>query len=111
MGRDKGFVKSSIAMKLSILTAVVIAIALTGCASNQSAEDKAKQCAQFSAIYDAYVLAREHGNPSESEVTAAQVAAIFLRLHCGYTTPPATRGGPPGNEDANRVPILVPPRS
>jgi hypothetical protein len=95
--------------KTLALAVGTIAIFGAGCASTP--EQDAKQCAYYTAIYEAYLVARETGNPSEAEVTAARVAGIFLKLHCARVqmpSTPATRGGPtPADADENGVPILV----
>ena len=101
--------KTTQTLALAVAAAGTFAILGAGCASTP--EQDAKQCAYYTAIYEAYLVARETGNPSEAEVTAARVAGVFLKLHCARVqmpSTPATRGGPaPADADENGVPILV----
>lgn len=105
---------------LSILTlAAALAsgpVLVTGCATNNP-EQKQQQCSAFAAVYEAYLLMRQEGKkPSEAEVIAASAAAVFLRVNCNWTPPPATRAieegrAPSSSADSNGVPILIPPAS
>jgi hypothetical protein len=67
-----------------------------------------KRCAQYSAIYEAYLASTQIGRPiSSEEAMGAAAAAIFLRMHCGWA-PAVTRSGG-GMVDENGVPIITKP--
>jgi hypothetical protein len=87
-----------------IISALAILALLTGCATTEPA----KNCATYSAIYEAYLASTQIGRPiSSEEAMGAAAAAIFLRMHCGWA-PAVTRSGG-GMVDANGVPIIVAP--
>jgi uncharacterized protein YceK len=97
-----------------LLALAFAAVLISGCASTSTnPEAHAKQCQYYTAIYEAYVLARENGNASEAEILSAKVASVFLTIHCGYVVPGApagTKGVSQAPLDQNMVPIIDAPK-
>lgn len=92
-------------MKRSLLLLVAAAAVLVGCASQPGSDDP---CERYVAAYQLYQASLASGRvPSKDEVQAAQAAAAYLQLRCGWTAP-AARGFTV--EDGYGVPILTAPR-
>jgi len=78
------------------LTAIILSVIIIGCSSttqNQQTCDNAKK------LYEAYQASLLVRQPSADEVKAAQVAASFLTLYCGWNTSREL--------DINGVPIIA----
>lgn len=87
-----------------LLLIPILAALLAGCAS-QSGSDS-DPCERYVAAYQLYQASTAGGRvPSKDEVQAAQAAAAYLQLRCGWTAP-AARGF--RVEDAYGVPIIRP---
>jgi hypothetical protein len=88
-----------------IISIIAIALYAVGC---KTVDTPAERCATYSAIYEAYLASTQIGRPvSSEEAMGAAAAAIFLRMHCGWT-PAVTRSGG-GMVDGNGVPIIYQP--
>jgi predicted cobalt transporter CbtA len=66
-----------------IISALAIIALLTGCATTEQQE---KNCENQILAYETYraILAAGDRQPSEAEITGAAVAAVYLRLNCGW---------------------------
>ena len=90
-------------MKRLLLLPIVAAL-LAGCAS-QSGSDS-DPCEKYVAAYQLYMSSTAGGRvPSKDEIQAAQAAAAYLQLRCGWTAP-AARGF--RVVDAHGVPVITP---
>lgn len=78
-------------MKKTTIIALTAAIAVTlaGCQGNwdgthYSKPSKAERCAFYAAAYATYEAVSATRKPSKDEVVAANAAAAFLSLYCGW---------------------------
>jgi len=102
-----------------ILLCIAI-ISLVGCSTTStSIPDKTARCENYESIYTLYLSTVATRPVSKEESAAAAVAAIFLRMYCGWTGPAVTNTGFARSAvvnpystpivDGNNVEILVKP--
>jgi len=77
------------------ITSIILAALLVGCGTTRD-----KRCQTYRATYELYRTASLTRKPTETELDAANAAAVFLTLYCGWTK---TRG-----VDQHGVPVVVP---
>lgn len=77
------------------IASLILAALLVGCGTTQD-----QRCQTYRVTYELYRTASLTRKPSETELDAANAAAVFLTVYCGWIKTKAV--------DINGVPVVVP---
>lgn len=78
------------------LVAIILSVIVIGCSNTPQSQ---QTCDNAKKLYEAYQTSLLVRQPSTDEIKAAQVAASFLTLYCGWNTSREL--------DVNGVPIIA----
>ncbi len=92
---ERNLKTQDLAKNMKRITSLILAALLVGCGTTRD-----QRCQTYRATYELCRTASLTRNPTETELDAANAAAVFLTVYCGWIKTKAV--------DINGVPVVVP---